>query len=83
MFEVGQWVSYRQTPAFILEANNIEKKYLIQAPKVSKLSYWIPEDYLRTNEEVQLLEEDIYELKVVAIKTGDLQWYRELSQQYQ
>ena len=82
MFQVGQWVSYRQTAAYVVEANDIEKRYLIHAPRVSKQTYWIPGDYLNGNEEVQLLEEDIHELKVVAIKTGDLVWYRELSEQH-
>ena len=79
MFQVGQWVLYRQTAAYILQADHIGNRYLIQAPSVSEKEYWIPGDYLKANEDVTLLEEDIRELKAVAVKTGDFHWYRELS----
>ena len=82
MFLIGQWVSYRQTPAYVVEVNDIEGKYLIHAPSISSQTYWIPGEYLKQNEEIHLYEEDVHELKVVAIKTGDLVWYRELSEQH-
>ena len=82
MFQVGQWVSYKQTAAYIVEVNEIEKRYLIHIPTVFNRTYWIPGDYLNDNEEVQLMEEDIRELKLVAMKTGDFAWYRALSRQH-
>lgn len=83
LFKVGQWVLYRQIPAFILKVDDTEQKYLIQAPTISSQTYWIPADHLEEHEEVELQEEDLQELKAVAVKSGDFQWYRELTEQLQ
>ena len=83
LYKIGQWVLYRQIPAYVLKADDAEGKFLIQVPTISRQTYWVPSEQLEEHETVELREEDIQELKAVAVKSGDFQWYRELTEQLQ
>lgn len=80
MFEVGQWVLYRNVPGFVEQTDEAANRYLVRLPRVSKDAYWVPGKYMQENEGVQLYSDDIQELMAVAVKTGDFYWYKELTE---
>ncbi|OCS83041.1 hypothetical protein [Caryophanon tenue] len=80
MFDVGQWILYRNVPGFVLKADETDNRYLVRLPRVSKDAYWVPAKYIQENNDVHLHSDDIQELMAVAVQSGDFEWYKELTE---
>lgn len=80
MFQVGQWVLYRNVPGYVEKADEAGNRYLVHLPRVSKDAYWVPAKYIQSNEDVHLYSDDVQELMAVAVKSGDFHWYKELTE---
>lgn len=80
MLEVGQWILYRNIPGFILKADTLDNRYLVQLPRISQEAYWVAAKYIQTDEAVHLHSEDVQDLMAAAVQTGDFQWYKELTE---